>query len=220
VVPFLPNKYCIEAYIPGYYRGAEDCLLVSRFFDQKREEKPQAELTAFQELVTRVRENHTLRDTHSFPYRIRILNTKDADQITGIYRNVFKTYPFPIFEKTYILKNMKDHSVLYFGVFDHRNLVGISSAELDPENQNVEMTDFATLPEYRGQNMAFQLLKTMEKEMKRTNMNTLYTIARLKAPGMNKTFLKAGYKFSGTLVNNTNISGNIESMNVYYKHLL
>jgi beta-lysine N6-acetyltransferase len=36
---------------------------------------------------------------------------------------------------------------------------------------------------------------------------------------MNKTFLKFDYCYSGTLINNTNIAGSIESMNVYYKHL-
>jgi hypothetical protein len=36
---------------------------------------------------------------------------------------------------------------------------------------------------------------------------------------MNATFAKAGYSFGGTLINNTNISGDIESMNVWYKNL-
>jgi hypothetical protein len=36
---------------------------------------------------------------------------------------------------------------------------------------------------------------------------------------MNITFAKNGYEYAGTLKNNTNISGNIESMNVWYKHL-
>jgi len=36
---------------------------------------------------------------------------------------------------------------------------------------------------------------------------------------MNITFRKAGYEFGGRLKNNTNISGNIEGMNVWYKSL-
>ena len=55
--------------------------------------------------------------------------------------------------------------------------------------------------------------------MRQKNMRTAYTIARAISPGMNITFAKAGYKFSGTLINNTNISGGIESMNVWYKSL-
>ncbi|MDD2310679.1 MAG: hypothetical protein PHH91_13970, partial [Desulfuromonadaceae bacterium] len=37
--------------------------------------------------------------------------------------------------------------------------------------------------------------------------------------GMNITFARDGYSFGGTLTNNTNISGSLESMNVWYKTL-
>jgi hypothetical protein len=36
---------------------------------------------------------------------------------------------------------------------------------------------------------------------------------------MNVTFARCGYRFAGTLINNTQISGRIESMNVWYKGL-
>ena len=54
----------------------------------------------------------------------------------------------------------------------------------------------------------------------RKGFSTTYTIARSLSLGMNLTFAKGGYSFAGTLVNNTQISGQIESMNVWYKHLL
>ena len=87
------------------------------------------------------------------------------------------------------------------------------------EEKNAEMTDFAVLPRYRGQKLAGQLLSVMEEAMKSAGVKTLYTIARLKEPGMNKTFINAEYRYSGTLVNNTNISGSIESMNIFYKKI-
>ncbi|MDD4426034.1 MAG: hypothetical protein PHS40_08920 [Mariniphaga sp.] len=59
----------------------------------------------------------------------------------------------------------------------------------------------------------------MEQEMRKAGIINAYTIARLAEPGMNKTFMNAGYKFSGTLVNNTQIAGSIESMNIFYKPL-
>jgi hypothetical protein len=59
----------------------------------------------------------------------------------------------------------------------------------------------------------------MENEMKKKEMKTLYTIARLESIPMNKTFMRADYSYAGTLINNTNISGGIESMNVWYKYL-
>ena len=37
---------------------------------------------------------------------------------------------------------------------------------------------------------------------------------------MNITFAKSGYLLDARLVNNTNISGNIESMNTRYKYIV
>lgn len=37
--------------------------------------------------------------------------------------------------------------------------------------------------------------------------------------GMNITFSKAGYTYSGCLINNTNIAGRIESMNIWHTRL-
>jgi putative beta-lysine N-acetyltransferase len=82
------------------------------------------------------------------------------------------------------------------------------------------MTDFATLPEARGKGLAGVLLSEMEKNMQRERIATAYTIARARSFGMNVVFARAGYTFAGTLVNNTNIAGGLESMNVWYKQLL
>jgi len=59
----------------------------------------------------------------------------------------------------------------------------------------------------------------MENELKKFNIHKAYTIARANSYGMNITFAKANYTFAGKLTNNTNISGDIESMNVWYKKL-
>jgi len=98
-------------------------------------------------------------------------------------------------------------------------LAALSSAEMDIQGSNVEMTDFATLPEYRGRGLAQFLLQEMEGAMTHKGMRTAYTIARAVSPGMNITFSRRGYQYGGTLVNNTQISGSIESMNIWYKSL-
>ena len=220
ITPFMQNDYMIEAFVPGYYNNTEDCIMVSKFFTKLRSEKPVKELTEFYNLSANIKSNGKITYKHPLKFLIRILSSSDVGQITDVYKKVFETYPFPVFEPRYILKTMEDKSVHYFGIFDKTKLIGISSAEIDVANKNAEMTDFAILPEYRGQNLGYKLLNIMEKEMKAHNIKTLYTIARLKSPGINKTFLKNGYKLSGFLINNTNISGKIESMNVYYKSML
>jgi predicted hydrocarbon binding protein len=59
----------------------------------------------------------------------------------------------------------------------------------------------------------------MENQMRLSKMLTAYTIARSVSHGINITFARAGYTYGGRLINNTNISGKIESMNVWYKSL-
>ncbi|MDD3150871.1 MAG: putative beta-lysine N-acetyltransferase, partial [Candidatus Gastranaerophilales bacterium] len=150
-------------------------------------------------------------------FEFSILVANDIAQTTLLYGKVFKTYPFPIFSSEYILQTMKN-DVCYFGIKKDGKLVAISSAEMDRENLNAEMTDFATLPEYRGNNLSSYLLNQMEIYLIKHGFKTAYTIARAISYGMNITFVKGNYKYSGTLINNTNISGDIESMNVWYKN--
>jgi putative beta-lysine N-acetyltransferase len=90
---------------------------------------------------------------------------------------------------------------------------------MDVGNSNVEMTDFATLPDHRGRGYSYYLLKKMEEKMHEMGIITAYTIARARSYGMNTVFSRSSYSYAGTLVNNTNISGSIESMNIWYKRL-
>jgi len=216
---FISNDYVVEAFIPKFYRNKSDCVMVSRFFDKKRQQVPAEKLKNFHDLQHATIKSQRLKYKHSLKYVINKLGTDDIESITGIFKRVFTTYPFPIHDPNYIFRTMQSDDMQYFGVWDDKKLIGVSTAEIDIHNKNVEMTDFAVLPEYRGQNLAFRLLVNMEQEMKFANIKTGYTIARLNEPGMNKTFLKSGYKYSGTLINNTNIGGSIESMNIFYKHL-
>jgi putative beta-lysine N-acetyltransferase len=108
-------------------------------------------------------------------------------------------------------------NVIYFGVLKGDEPVGLSSIEQDEKNAAAEMTDFAVLPSHRGAGVAYHLLEQMEHTIPSLGIKTMFTIARARSTGMNVTFAKNGYSFAGTLINNTNISGRIESMNVWYK---
>lgn len=216
---FISNNYSIEAFIPKFYKNKIDCLFVSKFLDENRKQIPKQELNEFLTLLNTIGKSNKLKYKHSLKYILQKLGSDDVQSITEIFKQVFQTYPFPVFNPDYILKTMLKDKTQYFGIKEGKKLIGVSSAEIDFNNKNAEMTDFAVLPEYRGQNLAFRLLTKMEEEMKYANIKTAYTIARLKQHGMSKTFLKSGYQFTGTLINNTNIGGSIESMNIFYKHL-
>lgn len=214
----VANGFIVESQIPEFYNGKEDVFFMSKFLNSDRlmnleNDKLESltnELLSFKEV--------SLKDISSNGFSSRLLDKDNVEDITKIYKKVFKSYPFPIFNPGYIHKTMKDN-VMYFGIEEKGKLIALSSSEMDKKGGNAEMTDFATLPKFRGNNLSILLLTEMEKEMKKQNISTLYTIARLNSIAMNKTFLKLKYKYAGTLVKNTNISGSIESMNVYYKHI-
>ncbi len=211
---FNKDNYRIEACIPRFFNGMEDAFFIAKYFDSKRGMFTDNPATVQQILLSGPQK----KDIGTSVFPLRELDKDDVENITGVFKQVFASYPFPIFESKYILKTQKE-GVRYFGAFDGDNLIAVSTAEIDTPNSNAEMTDFAVLPEYRGYKLALHLLKKMEEEMQKSKIKTLYTIARFQSPSMNKTFLNNGYTYSGTLVNNTQIAGHIESMNIWYKHI-
>jgi lysine 2,3-aminomutase len=216
---FMLNGYVIEAFVPEFYDGKADCIMVAKFFDNERSKIPLEKVERFIELLNAFSEAEDPAATEREKYRHTVLTHQDVGPVTEVFKRVFETYPFPVHDADYISETMDDDGSRYYGIWEGDNLMGISTAEIDLVNKNAEMTDFAVLPEYRGRGLALKLLNFMEKEMKTAGIKTVYTIARLGELGMNKTFLKAGYKYTGTLVKNTNIGGSIESMNIYYKRL-
>ncbi len=216
--PFLAAGFVEEGRIPGFFHGTEEAVFLGRFLDEDRSRDPDEENLERILKLARHRQGE-MEDSAAIPLgRIRPLEPPDAVSMVEIYDRVFPSYPFPIHDPDYLVKTMESH-VDYFGVEVKGKLVSVSSAERNDAARNVEMTDFATLPEYRGSSLATFLLTEMEAAMREKGFETAYTIARAVSPGMNITFSKCGYEFGGRLVNNTNISGRIESMNIWYKPL-
>ncbi|GAB1401474.1 putative beta-lysine N-acetyltransferase [Elusimicrobiota bacterium] len=214
---FLKDGYVREAFIKGYYNGKEDAFLLGKYLRKERSVlNNKFEIETI--ISTANSKKNTLPSQINKQYKIIICSKKHSREMADIYKLVFKSYPFPIHEPKYIEQTMDDN-VIYFGAVYNEKIIALSSSEVDKQAQSVEMTDFATVPEYLGKATALYLLKEMEKHMIDNDIITSYTIARSESAGMNITFARNGYEFSGTLVNNTNIAGKIESMNVWYKTL-
>ncbi len=216
---FQKREFFKEAHIPDFFDGQTGMYCVSKFFDPDRAEIPLNDRLEIHKIIQLTK---TRRDAPEPELQkgvtIRLLTKEEIPALTHLYKTVFKSYPFPIFEDDYIKETMDDN-VVYFGAFAENALVAASSSEMDFSGMNAEMTDFATHPEFRSQNIALSLLHHMEKEMQQRGIKMAYTIARALSAAMNITFAKAGYYFAGTLKNNTNIGGRIESMNVWYKSI-
>lgn len=213
---FEKNGYQQEAYIPQFYQHQDPVHFMSKYFDDTRRIDPNIDhiKKVLQKAQTKSALISDIPLTPSFHFQIA--KETDIPQMISVYQRVFETYPFPIHDPKYLEKTMQSN-IKYFLIMKNSQVIAMSSAEIDYDGKNVEMTDFATLPEYRGLGLALYLLYQMETVLKKTDISTFYTIARAMSFGMNITVAKRGYKYSGTLINNTNISGNLESMNIWYK---
>lgn len=206
-----------EGVVPNLFNNSEDGYFIAKYPDPERKVE---ELAAkYQEVMNITIDK--LSDKKEPPIiedNIRICTPNDLEEMAEIYSQVFPSYPFPIHDQDYLAETMESN-VKYFCVENEGRIAALSSSEIDFKGANAEMTDFATLPEMRGNSYAWALLAKMEEEMDKIGIYTVYTIARAISPGMNITFARSGYNYGGRLVNNTNISGNIESMNIWYKSL-
>lgn len=210
---FTLEGYKSEGEVKQYYKNGESCHFYSKFLCKSRAKSEK--IPIYNEIikVSNSKKNKKA-ESLSRDFHIEILNESECGRISSLYKKVFKTYPFPVFDPKYIEETIKSN-VVYFGVFYRKELIGISSGEMNIKEQNAEMTDFAILNEYRGKSISKHLLKTMHFEMKRKGIKTLYSLARAISLPMNSTFAAMGYIYRGTLINNTQISGEIESMNIW-----
>lgn len=229
---FVASGYILEASIPismdKQESGKDRIYFMGKYFDKSRTfDKNFEEIKSILDLITS-KENILGRDSIRFDlprgFKCEICNESHIYQMANLYGGVFCTYPFPINDPEYIRKTMNENFI-YFSIMKDGKIVALSSSEMDTDLQHVEMTDFATLPEYQGKGFALYLLNKMEEEMRKRNMMVVYTISRALSHGINMVFAKMGYRYGGTLLNNTNISvvetvpSSCESMNVWYKFL-
>lgn len=215
---FLEKGFIIEATIPKFINENEHLHFMSKFLKKDRL------FLNNKDILKKIRETAEkslkfLPDQLPKNYILREAAFNDSCEIAMVYQAVFDSYPFPIMDPHFIESNLSSN-VRYFIIKEFDTIIAVASAEMNPDTNSVEMTDFATLPEYRGRKLGSHLLWEMENRMVNEGYKVAYTICRADAYGINITFARRGYKFGGLLVNNTNISGDISSMNIWHKHLL
>ncbi|NNL41840.1 MAG: putative beta-lysine N-acetyltransferase [Desulfobacterales bacterium] len=215
---FKSANYIKEAVIPQFFAGKIDGFFIAKFFSVRRQMVMNVEdLLKF----AKPAKEGPVNDKHragKITREVVSCNPSNAEEMSMIYQQVFKSYPFPIQNPNY-LKHIMKEGVLYFCIRIEGRMAAIAGLEIDLVNQNAEMTDFATLPKWRGKGLAGKLLSHMEHKAQELGIKTVYTIARARSRGMNFVFKKSGYNFSGLLKNNSQICGSIQSMTVWYKHI-
>ena len=215
---FKEGGYRLEAAIPNFYNGREDGLFMACYYEPDRMIDPDFEQV--QTVIEKAQAEGVpsqQRDNRQ-GLECRLAMPTDCLQMSKLYQQVFESYPFPIYDPEYLCQTMAEN-VIYAGIWQDDKLLALSSAEVDKKMANAEMTDFATHPDCRGRGLANILLHMLEDLVAKAGIKTCYTIARATSFGMNITFARNSYTFAGTLINNTQISGSLESMNIWHKQV-
>jgi putative beta-lysine N-acetyltransferase len=219
--PFLNLGYVQEAEIPNLYSGKQSAIILAYYSSKNRKlenNRTENEKVYRLSIEKQVPPESIQKIQLENNFSLHNLTQDDVPEIAALYNTIFSSYPFPINESSFLVETMESH-VDYFGIKTDGELIALSSLEKDTENLNAEMTDFATLTKWQGFSLAKYLLVHMEKEARLNGLKTAYTIARAESPGINIVFTKNAYQYGGRLINNTHISGHIESMNIWYKTL-
>ena len=97
--------------------------------------------------------------------------------------------------------------------------VAAASADISQKYSNAELTDCATVPTLQGKGVMQFILQELEEILKQKNILTSYTLARAKSVGMNKSFFRLNYEYSGRLIKNCDIYGEFEDLNIWVKRI-
>jgi len=215
---FADAGYVAEATVPFYYHGTDTAVFMAKYFDPERKEAAGSQAIA--DVLSSAFGYAQKGYSPQLPAGFSLVHAHpgDAKEIAALFRSVFETYPFPIFDPDFITGSMKA-GIRYFCIHQSKRIAAVASCEINADARNAEMTDFATDPQFQGKGLAGSLLHAMETEMKKEGIQLGYTIARAASYPINMTFARAGYQYGGMLPNNTNICGSLESMNVWYKKL-
>lgn len=213
---FLQAGMQLEASIPGYYLGKEPALVFAKFLRAERQTPANSRGAGLIEKLTSCPVTGTGKKLPPARITFKWAQQKHCADLARLFSRVFSTYPFPVYDPDYI-KHTMDNGTCYITAWHNGELAAASSAETNKPQKNAEMTDFATLPAWRGRGLANHLLSRMESRLFNEGYKCLYTLARSSSIGMNKVFAASGYSFNGVLINNCNISGDFEDMNVWSK---
>jgi len=147
---------------------------------------------------------------------LKLLDESFAQQISQLLTKVFISYPSPMEDPQYI-RSLIQKGNIFAGAISQEKLISVAAAYPDQNLKRCEMTDCATIEEYRGYSLSERLLRILESEVQKHGSFNLYTLARAQSYGMNRVFHKLGYRYQGRLINNCHIAGSYEDMNLWVR---
>lgn len=213
---FLAYGYVQEAIFKWYYRG-EHAYVLSKFLSAERH-NCQFEVEENKILIDVQLQELEPRRPLADGFVARPARLSDAQELSEIYKQTFQVYPTPLKEMEYLQTCMQGDTRFYVITYEGK-IVSAASAERNAREKTAELTDCATLPEFRKYGLMRNLLHLLEQEMKQLKYVSVYSLARGLSFGMNKALFQEGFQYTGRLVMNCYIYDKLEDMNLWVKRI-
>jgi beta-lysine N6-acetyltransferase len=206
-----------EAVVDRYFLGS-DAHFFSKFYTVERKKNDHwitedGMIHSIYQLDTTIDKPYPPKE-----YELKKADEACAEELSGLYRQVFQIYPTPLHDPEYVKKTMKEGTI-YYVYFYQGKIVSAASAEVNSFYKNAELTDCATLTEHRKYGLMKIILRELERELKKQGIFCAYSIARSLSFGMNAVLFQLDYKYRGRLMNNCYIYDKLENMNMWVKNL-
>lgn len=213
---FMAYGYVIEAISKWYFQGIHAYVLC-KYFSVKRHDMSfeQEENDILLLIGKQVLEP---RKPLKEGFVARRATVEDAPALSEVYTQCFEVYPTPLKEISYIEKCIQGDTIFQVVTFEGK-VVSAASAEMNSREKNAELTDCATLPEFRKYGLIRYLLYLLEEEMRTMGYVSIYSIARALSFGMNKALYQEDFQYTGRLCMNCYIFDKLEDMNLWVKKL-
>lgn len=214
---FFVHGFFLEAIHPSIFRGKTGYHL-ARFYS--RERRISLDWEKEEEVLRKA--SDVSRELQPLPkeYTVRTVRKNDIPLLIELYDKVFDTYPTDLTNGDYLNELLKKGTGIFKVVLHGEKIISAASITIDKSTKSAELTDCATLKEYRAQGLMSHLVSALEEDAASLGLITVYTIARALSVGINAAFYKHEYKYLGRFVKNCDICGGYEDMNLWSKKII
>ena len=216
-VPFFTVRgFIVEGMVSGFFCG-EVAAVVSQFFSIDRQLSQQVDEQIRVAAIVKADNQRISEVLIKNDYTIEHFQKEDIEGLATLYKRVFEKYPTNVFDKSYLLNCMSES--YFFVVAKYKGEIVSAASALINDYQSAEITDCATDPAHRGNQLLHGIIIEIEKLLRTKQIYHAYSLTRALSIGMNVTIKRFGYEFEGKLVNNCIISTGFEDMNIWSKTL-
>jgi len=211
------NNFVQEGFIAGFFQG-DDAYVFAMFLDPNRNQS--IDKDEQHRVIDMVEQDKHIYLKRPLPagYTMRHATVHDTSELAQLYDTIFETYPTPMNNAQYIENLMQDD--VYFTIIEyHGQIVSASAADIIPDFNSAEMTDCATLLEHRQKGLLSHQFSYLIELMRQKGVQTLFCYSRAVSLGMNLINIRNGFTYGGRMVQNSNIAGRLECMNIWFKNI-